>query len=112
MGILDHFKGGELDCGPGMHVKTFKKAFKKEVGVDVKVYVKNSHTVAKDNATLGSTKTDEFKGKGEEVKFKLAHKVGDVEKMFKKKMGVQIQILNKKGGLAENSMKLGDLKRS
>ena len=69
MGLLDHFRGGELECGPNMKVKNFKKAFKEELGVEVKVYIKNSNSIAKDDVTLGSTKADDFRGKGEEVKF-------------------------------------------
>ena len=111
MGLLDHFRGGELECGPNMKVKNFKKAFKEELGVEVKVYIKNSNAIAKDDVTLGSTKADEFKGKGEEVKFKLAKKVGEVEDMFKDKMGVKIQICNADGSLAKNDITLGDLKR-
>jgi hypothetical protein len=49
---------------------------------------------------------------GEDVKMKLSEKVGDVEKKFKEKMGVKIQILDKDGKLADNDLTLGELRRS
>ncbi|MBL0266692.1 MAG: hypothetical protein IPQ05_23265 [Leptospiraceae bacterium] len=116
MGILDsftdRFKGGEFSCHPKMLVKNFRAAIKEELGIDVSVYIKNSNSKAKDDVTLASTKPDDFKGMGEDVKMKLSEKVGDVEKKFKEKMGVKIQILDKDGKLADNDLTLGELRRS
>lgn len=116
MGILndftDKFKGSEFSCHPKMLVKNFRKVVKDELGIDVAVYIKNSNAKAKDDVTLASTKTDDFKGMGEEVKIKLSEKVGDVEKKIKEKMGVKIQILNKDGSLADNDLTLGQLRRT
>ncbi len=110
--LTDHFKGGDMECGPNMKVGNFKKNFKKETGLNVRVYMKGSNVPAKDDQTLGSTKSDDFKGKGEKVKFKLANKVGEVEKAFKAKMGVKIQIEDLSGKIAGIDNKtLGDVTR-
>jgi len=95
-----------------MLVQNFRKAIKEELGIDVAVYIKNSNAKAKDDVTLASSKPDDFKGMGVDVKMRLSEKVGDVERKFKEKMGVKIQILNKDGSLADNELTLGELKRS
>ncbi|MBE7412078.1 MAG: hypothetical protein L6Q54_05580 [Leptospiraceae bacterium] len=110
--LIDNFKKDEFSCHSKMLVKNFKTALKNALGIDVRVYIKNSNFPAKEDVTLASTRSDDFKGSAEEVSFKLSNTVQEVEGLFKSKMGIKIQILDKNNQLANNDMTIGALKRS
>ena len=98
----------ELNVGGRMKVKTLKKDFNDIFGVEIKVY-KTTTTgkgakAADGDATLASIRGEG--AKGGEISLHGRTKVGNVEKMFKDEMGIGIQILDKEGKLADNSISL------
>jgi hypothetical protein len=92
----------ELSIDGRMKVGTFKKNFMEKFGVGVRVYT--GKKFASDDVTLSSIRTEG--AKGGKVKLHGRTKVGNVEKMFKEQLGIKIQIENKAGDLADNSLSL------
>ena len=89
-------------------VKTLKAEFKKEFGVNIRVYY--GKKFADDNATLASIRAEGAPGSGEfEVHGNT--KVGNVEKQFKEALGITVQIENAAGGLANNDEGLGQQRK-
>lgn len=89
-------------------VKTLKDAFKKEFGVDIRVY--NGKRFADEDASLASIRAGGAPGKGDfEVRGNT--KVGNVEKQFKDSLGITIQIEDATGQLADNNVTLSSLKK-
>jgi hypothetical protein len=89
-------------------VKTLKEAFKKEFGVNIRVY--NGKKFADDDATLASIRAEGAPAKGDfEVHGKT--KVGNVEKQFKEGLGITVQIENTAGELANNDESLAQQRK-
>lgn len=89
-------------------VKSLKDAFKKEFGVDIRVY--NGKKFADPDASLASIRAEGAPAKGDfEVRGNT--KVGNVEKQFKDQLGITIQIEDASGGLADNNVTLASLKK-
>ena len=89
-------------------VKSLKENFKKEFGVNIRVY--NGKKFADDDATLASIRSDDAPKSGDfEVHGNT--KVGNVEKQFKESLGITVQIENKAGDLADNAATLASLKK-
>ena len=86
-------------------VKTLKKDFKKEYGVEIRIYDGAKH--AADDSTLASVRKGD--ASGGDIKISANMKVGNLEDKFKKMLGVKIQIEDAKGKLADNSVTLGSL---
>jgi hypothetical protein len=84
-------------------VKTLKEAFKKEFGVNIRVY--HGMKFADDDATLASIRSDDAPGKGDfEVHGKT--KVGNVEKQFLDGLGIRVKLENSEGELADKEISL------
>lgn len=88
-------------------VAKLKSMFKSEFGVSVRVY-KNNH-FADESATLASIRTVNDPTNGD-FEFHANTKVGNVEKLFKDAFGIQIQIEDKSGNLADNNVTIASLK--
>lgn len=89
-------------------VAKFKKMFKDEFGVGVRVY--NGVNFAKEDATLASIRKGEPAKKSDDFEFHAFTKVGNAEKEFKDVFAVKIQIENKEGELADDKATLASLK--
>ena len=92
----------ELDVGGRMKVKTLKRTFHGTFGVQIRVY--KGQKFADDDATLASIRGKD--AKGGDIRIHGRTLVKNVEKMFKAQMGIKIQIQDKDGGLADNSLSL------
>ena len=92
----------ELNIDGRMKVGTLKKNFKEQFGIGLRVYT--GKKFASDDVTLASIRAEG--AKGGKVSIHGRTKVGNVEKMFKEQLGIKIQIENKAGGLADNSLSL------
>jgi hypothetical protein len=88
-------------------VAKFKSMFKSEFGVSVRVY-KGNH-FADESDTLASIKTVKDPTNGD-FEIHGNSKVGNVEKLFKDTFGIQIQIEDKTGNLADNNVTIASLK--
>lgn len=110
--FLDKFRKSDVSFAPQAKVKKFVNDFSEHFGVQVKVYVKTSNVPAKESQTLASVRPTNFDGKPQSVVVKMSQKVGEVEKLFMRLMGVKIQILNADGSLADDNRTLGELKRT
>ncbi len=95
----------EIKVSGRMKVGTLKKEFKNEFSVAIRVY--SGKKFADDDATLASIRAKD--AKGGDVKLVGQTKIGNVEKAFKEKMGITIQIEDKDGSLADNGVTLGSL---
>lgn len=89
-------------------VSSLKTRFKDAFGVEIRVY--NGVKFAAEDATLASVRV-EGKGGGKEFSVHGNTKVGNVEKAFLENVGVRIQIENADGGLADNEVTVGSLRR-
>ncbi len=98
----------ELKVGGRMNVDTLKKRFKETFGVNIRVY--NGARFAQDKATLASIRADD--AKGGEFSIHGRTKVGKVEKEFKEKMGIKIQVENAQGELADDDISLSQASKS
>jgi hypothetical protein len=85
-----------------MKVKTVKKDFKEAFGIGIRIY--KGVAFADDDATLASIRSGAVKGG--DIALHGATKIGNVEKKFKEEFGIRVQIENKKGDLADNSITL------
>lgn len=97
----------EIKVSGRMKVKTLKEEFKEEFGVEIRVY--NGKRFADDDSTLASIRAEN--AKGGDISLVGQTKVGNVEKAFKEEMGINIQIEDKAGELADNSVTLGSLSK-
>lgn len=97
----------ELKVAGRMKVSSLKKDFKEAFGVNIRIY--NGVKFADDDATLASIRAEGVKAGDIEVVAQT--KVGNVEKAFLEKMGIKIQIEDKKGDLADNNVTLGSLSK-
>ncbi|MDL2272205.1 hypothetical protein LJC23_04145 [Desulfovibrio sp. OttesenSCG-928-I05] len=89
-------------------VKTLKEAFRKEFGVNIRVY--KGVKFADDDATLASIRSEDAPKSGDfEVHGKT--KVGNVEKQFLESLGIKVQIENSAGDLADNNETLASQKQ-
>jgi hypothetical protein len=90
-------------------VGTLRKEFKEAYGVELRVYNPGigSHR-ADDSVTLASIRPD-GKASGGEIKINAKMLVGNLEKKFMEQLGVKVQIENKAGELADNSVSLSSL---
>ena len=88
-------------------VSKLKTMFKEEFGIGVRIY--NGNRVAESSATLASIRSGSDARKSD---FELCGdmKVGDAEKLFKDVFGISIQIENKDGTLADDSVTVASLK--
>ena len=86
-------------------VKTLKKSFKGEYGIEIRIY--DGNKFADDDATLASVRKGD--PAGGEIKISANMKVGNLEDKFKDMLGVKIQIEDANGKLADNSVTLGSL---
>jgi len=98
----------ELSVSGKMLVGTFKKKFKEEYGVGVRVY--KGKQFADDTATLASVRT-EAAPKGGDVKINARMLVGNLEKKFKEEIGITIQVEDKAGKLADDALSLAAVSR-
>lgn len=112
--IGDNFKGADFEVKAQTKIKTLCKNFRENFGLSLRVY-KGNH-IADTELTLAqlnkqSSKTD-LKTNAGALKIKASMKVGDVEALFKKHFGINVQIadFNDKK-LCNNSLTLGDALR-
>jgi hypothetical protein len=94
-----------IDVHGNTRVKTLKKAFQKEYGVEIRIY--KGQKFADDDATLASVRVGD--PAGDDININANMKVGNLEKKFKDVLGVKVQIENKDGKLADNKVTLGSL---
>ena len=99
----------ELKVSGRMKVGTLKKNFKKAFGVEIRVYKSSSAKgrFADDDATLSSIRGEG--AKGGDISIHGAKLVKNIEKDFKDKMGIGIQIEDKDGGLADDNLSLSKI---
>jgi hypothetical protein len=88
-------------------VSSFQSDFKKEFKVGIRVY--KGAKLADSSAAL-RTLTPEGKSGGA-IDFGGNTKVKSVEAIFKKEMGIKVQVEDKKGGLADNNATLASLRK-
>jgi hypothetical protein len=89
-------------------VGTLRKEFKEAYGVELRVYNPGigGHR-ADDSVTLASIR--EGKASDGEIKINAKILVGNLEKKFMEQLGVKVQIEDKAGELADNSVSLASL---
>lgn len=97
----------ELKVSGRMKVSTLKNDFREAFGVGIRIY--NGKKFADDDATLASIREEGVKGG--DISLVGQTKVGNVEKAFKEQMGITIQVEDKQGELADNSVTLGSLSK-
>ncbi len=85
-------------------VGTFKKEFKAAYGVGIRIY--NGVKFADDDASLASVRTEKKEG---EIAINAKMLAGNLEKKFMEQLGVKVQVENKDGELADNSVTLASL---
>jgi len=85
-------------------VGTLKKEFKAAYGVGIRIY--NGAKFADEAASLASIRTEKKEG---EIKINAKMLVGNLEKKFMEQLGVKVQIEDKAGALADNSVTLASL---
>ena len=88
-------------------VSKLKTMFREEFGIGVRIY--NGKRVAEDSATLASIRNG---GDARKSDFELRGnmKVGNAERLFKDVFGITIQIEDRAGKLADNSVTISSLK--
>ena len=112
MGILDKVKGfvlglKDIEVNGNMHVQTLMDEFKNNFGTGIRVYksLGKGANRADPKQTLASICDKKVEG----LVIKKNHSVGDVENQFKEMMGIQIQIEDANGDLANNKACLKDV---
>ena len=95
----------EVNVNGRMKVKTLKKDFNDIFSAGIRVY--KGQKFADDDATLASIRAKD--AKGGDIRIHGRTLVKNVEKMFKEEMGIKIQIENKDGELADNSLSLSQV---
>jgi hypothetical protein len=115
MGILNMLLGlKDIEVKGNQQVHTLRKNFKDSFGAEIRVY---KHTKdGKINTGKGARPADEKATlakvsiqKVEDITIKKSHTVGDIEKQFKSKVGIGIQIEQPDGSLAPDNMRLKDV---
>ena len=90
-----------------MKVKRLKEEFRKEFGVNIRVY--KGVKFADDDATLAAVRKADAPRSGD-FDVHIGTKVGSVERLFLEKLGITVQIEAMDGSLADNNLTLGQLK--
>jgi hypothetical protein len=96
-----------LDAHGKMLVKNFQSAFLEEFGVTVRVY--HGVKFADGGATLASVRMKDHEG-GKSCSLHGNMKVKTAEDAVKDALGIKIQIEDRNGELADNSVTLGSLR--
>ncbi|MFM1831748.1 MAG: hypothetical protein RLZZ461_64 [Planctomycetota bacterium] len=93
-----------------MLVGNFKNAFKEEFGVGIKVHrgMSTAHE-ADDDMTVAANRKDGHDGDGD-VDLHGNMTVATAEKEIADSLGFKVQILDRSGGNADNSSRLGSLR--
>lgn len=112
--IKDHFNKAEFTVAPNKKLKTLSKEFKQNFDLSLVFY--KGKRIAEGDLTLKGLDTRTQKkvvtNSDEALKIKGSMKVGDVEKEFKKRFGVVVQIKDKSGKiLVPNNITLGQASR-
>jgi len=85
-------------------VGTLKAQFKEAYGVGIRIY--NGVKFADESDNLASIRTEKKEG---EISIHAKMLVGNLEKKFMEELGVRVQIEDKDGNLADNSVSLASL---
>ena len=95
-----------LSVASNIKVKTFKQRFKKNYGVEIRVY--KGRRFADNDVTLASIRVGDCPG---EVRINPNMLVGNLEGRIKKDLGVVVQIEDSKGSIANiDHLRLSDLR--
>lgn len=106
----------DIEVSGNMHVNTLCAIFREQYGVGMRVYKLNSDgkiftgrgaKKAEPNSTLASVST----GKVGSITLKKSMTVQQVEDAFANSMGVGVQIEDAEGKLANNQIRLSDLRK-
>ena len=103
----------EIDANGRTHVGTLIKDFKKEYGVNLRIYksITARGPLADEKATLASIRDKGVKAQGD-IKINGNMQVGNLEDKFRKVLGIGIQIENTNGNLANNKATLSSLTKT